>query len=200
VQERQCTAEIGDFRAGEIPLCGVRGSARVSPMSEAATDRVIWKGGPSQWTNFWIYVLCLMLAAVIVVGGVFMLPVLMALVIPLGWAGWAFLVVRCEVYELSEGRIRFYTGVLSRKIDEIELYRVKDSSVVQPFWLRVFGLGTVLMETSDRSHPRAELAAVKDPVGVREHLRKRVERIRDAKRAREVDFDGSGDGGGFDHA
>jgi uncharacterized membrane protein YdbT with pleckstrin-like domain len=169
-------------------------------MNAEASDTVIWKGGPSQWTNFWTYVLSLLLAGVIVTGGVFFLPVLIALVIPLGWAGWAFLVVRCEVYELSEQRIRFYTGVLNRKIDEIELYRVKDSSVVQPLSLRIFGLGNVMLETSDRSQPQAELAAVKDPIAVREHLRRCVERIRDAKRVREVDFDASGEGDGLESA
>jgi uncharacterized membrane protein YdbT with pleckstrin-like domain len=185
-------------RGGEIRLCGIRDSARVTAMSEEASDAVIWKGGPSQWTNLWTYVLCMLLAAVIVAGGVFMPPVLVGLVLPLGWAGWAFLVVRSEVYELSEERLRFYTGVFSRKIDEIELYRVKDSSVLQPFSLRIFGLGNVMIETSDRSHPHTELGAVKDPIAVREHLRKRVERIRDLKRVREVDFDGSGDGDGFE--
>lgn len=163
-------------------------------MSEQAQDVVIWKGGPSQWTNLWTYVLCVLLAAVIVTGGVFMPPVLAALVLPLGWAAWAFLVVRCEVYELSEQRLRFYTGVLSRKIDEIELYRIKDSSVVQPLSLRIFGLGNVSMETSDRSHSHIQLVAVKDPIAVREHLRKNVERIRDLKRVREVDFDSTGEG------
>jgi uncharacterized membrane protein YdbT with pleckstrin-like domain len=171
-------------------------------MNEESNESVVWKGGPSQWTNFWTLALCVVLAAAIVAGSILAVfpPLLIALVIPLGWAGWALLVLRCEVYELTEQRLRFSSGVFSRRIDEIELYRVKDSSVAQPFVLRLFGLGNVLVETSDRNQPQVCLAAVKDPVGVREHLRRQVERIRDSKRVREVDFDDRDDSGDFEPA
>jgi len=75
----------------------------------------------------------------------------------------------------------------------VELYRVKDTRIVRPIWLRVFDLGNIELETSDRTHPKPVLTAIGDAIEVREHLRKYVEILRDEKRVREVDFDETGD-------
>ncbi len=143
-------------------------------------------------TNFWPYVGCLILAGGVVAGGVFFPPAFGLLVVPAGIALARYLIIRCRVYELTSDRLRLYNGVFNRTIDEIELYRVKDSTITQPFWIRVFGLGNVVLDTSDRSHPTAEMLAISDPQGVRELVRANVERLRDQKRVREVDFDGAG--------
>jgi hypothetical protein len=70
---------------------------------------------------------------------------------------------------------------------------VKDTQIQQPILYRLFGLGHVILETSDRSHPKATLNAIKGPREVGEILRREVESLRDKKRVREVDFDESGD-------
>lgn len=70
---------------------------------------------------------------------------------------------------------------------------MKDSRLLRPFWLRIFGLANVQLETSDRTHPKPVLTAIKNAAEVREHLRKHVELLRDQKRVREVDFDETGD-------
>ncbi|CAN5299374.1 hypothetical protein BH23VER1_BH23VER1_19520 [soil metagenome] len=160
-------------------------------------ESTVWKASSSQLTNFWILLGCLLLAAGVVAGGLFFPPVFALLAVPAGIALWRYLVVRCRVYELTTDRLRFYEGVFSRTIDEIELYRIKDSTIVQPFWIRIFGLGNVVLDTSDRSHPTATMFAISDATQVRELLRASVERLRDQKRVREVDFDGSG-GENFD--
>jgi hypothetical protein len=59
----------------------------------------------------------------------------------------------------------------------------------RPFWYRVFGLSTLVIETSDRSQPRIEIKAVHRGDELRETLRKQVEFWRDKKRVREVDFE-----------
>jgi hypothetical protein len=74
-------------------------------------------------------------------------------------------------------------------MDDVELYRVKDTSMERPFWYRMFGLSTLIIETSDRSQPRIEIKAVHNGDDLRETLRKQVEFWRDRKRVREVDFD-----------
>jgi uncharacterized membrane protein YdbT with pleckstrin-like domain len=112
---------------------------------------------------------------------------------PLLWMGWNFLTVRCRVYELTDQRLRMYEGVLNQKIDELELYRVKDTTMSRPFWLRLFGLCTLSLDTSDRSHPKVEIEAVGDGDNLRETLRRQVEHWRDRKRVREVDFEEGGD-------
>ena len=108
-------------------------------------------------------------------------------------AGWKWLVVRCQRFEITSERLRLIQGVLNQDIDEIELYRVKDTRVLRPLWLRLFGLGNVVLETSDRTHPNLVLTAIKDAMEVRERLREHVEILREQKRVREVDFDQTGD-------
>ena len=74
-------------------------------------------------------------------------------------------------------------------MDEIELYRIKDSTVDNPFILRILGLGNIRLITSDKSTPVITIPAIKDAREVRETIRKRVEYLRDKKRVREVDYE-----------
>lgn len=157
-------------------------------------ETILWKGTSSQVTNFWIFGACLLVAAGAVVGGLFFPPAFALLALPVGFALWEMVVVKMRVYELTSQRLRLYTGVLNRRIDEIELYRVKDTVVEQPFWMRLFGLGTLVLQTSDRSHPSVKIPAIGDVLEVRELVRTHVEQLRDRKRVREVDFEGSDDG------
>jgi uncharacterized membrane protein YdbT with pleckstrin-like domain len=157
------------------------------------SEEILWKGSPSQILNLGRYLLALLLAVGIGVGGFFFPPAWAALVLPLGWALWRYLVVRCRVYELTSERLRLYHGVLNQRIDEVELYRVKDGTMERPFWFRMFGLSTLLLDTSDRSHPKVEIEAVADGVNLRETLRRQVEFWRDRKRVREVDFEEGGE-------
>ena len=162
-------------------------------------ENVIWKGRPSQILNFWTFVLCLLLTAAIVTGALLsgIIPIAAAAVLPLGWAFWKFLVVRCRIYELTSQRIRMYEGVFNQVIDEVELYRVKDTTILRPFILRLFKLGNIELLTSDRTHHKILMEAIPDGVTVREHIRGYVETVRDQKRVREVDFDNA-DGDGDD--
>ncbi len=172
--------------------------------SANVSEELLWKGSPSQVLNLGKYLIALLVAAGIAVGGMFFPPAWAALVLPLGWALWIFVETRCIRHELTTERIRLYEGVFNQKMDDVELYRVKDTSMERPFWYRVFGLSTLVIETSDRSQPRIEIKAVRDGLGLREMLRKQVEYWRDRKRVREVDFDESGtlaeDGGMDDEA
>ena len=136
-----------------------------------------------------------MLAAGILFGGVFLPPVFAALVLPAAYLVWRYLVVRTQVFELTSERLRVTRGVINQKIDEIELYRVKDSVMVRPWWMRLTGLASIVLETSDRTMPDLVIPAIHGGAEVREILRKNVELQRDRKRVRETDFDdGGGDG------
>lgn len=159
------------------------------------SEETLWKGRPAQIINIWKFILAFLLAVAIgVCAIVFDLgPLWFALLIPLAWAAWIYVVVRCRVYELTSERLRLYNGVLNQRIDEIELYRVKDTVIERPFWLRIFGLSSIVLDTSDRSHPIVELEAIPGGIDLRNLLRKQVEYWRDRKRVREVDFEEGGD-------
>ena len=154
-----------------------------------------WKGSPSQWLNLGPFAAALLAIVAIGIGGLFFPPAWVALVIPLVYLLWRYLVVRMEVFELTSERLRVTQGVINQKIEEIELYRVKDSLMVRPWWMRLTGLASIVLETSDRTLPHLTIPAIREGDQVRELLRKHVELQRDRKRVRETDFDEVGGDG-----
>ena len=154
-------------------------------------ENSIWKGSPSQWLNIGPFSVSLLFFAVIIGGAVISsFPLaLFALVLPIGFATWKFLVVKTQVFELTSERLRITRGVINQQVDEIELYRVKDSLMVRTWWMRLTGLASIQLETSDRSMPNLVIPAIHGGTEMRELLRKQVEAQRDKKRVREMDFD-----------
>jgi len=158
----------------------------LTPMSEESS---LWKDHSSQWLNFGAYAGSAVVAVGIVIGGIAFPPAFAALAAPLLYALWRYLVIRTRVYELSCERLRITSGVINQHIDEIELYRVKDTLVLRPWWMRLTGLASISLETSDRTLPKLVIPAIRDGWKTREMLRKQVETQRDKKRVREMDFD-----------
>jgi uncharacterized membrane protein YdbT with pleckstrin-like domain len=156
-------------------------------------EKSLWKGSSSQWLNLGPFTAALIAAAGIAVGSLFFPPALIALVLPVAYMLWRYLVVRTQVFELTNERLRVTHGVINQKIDEVELYRVKDSMLVRPWWMRLTGLATIVLETSDRTMTSLEFPAIHSGAEVREILRKQVELERDRKRVREMDFDNHGE-------
>lgn len=160
-------------------------------------ESTFWKDSPSQWLNIGHYSLALVLSAIVIASGIFFPPAFIGLIVPFLYALWRYLTVRCQTFELTTERLRISTGVINQSIDEVELYRVKDILIVRKWWMRLTGLGTVHLETSDRSLPKLDIPAIRDCINLREDLRKKVEAMRDKKRVREMDFDETGDSEGF---
>jgi len=152
-------------------------------------ENTLWKGSPSQWLNGGVFSATLLLGAGVCIGGYYWSPALAGLVVPLGYALWKSLVVRAQVYELTSERLRITRGVINQQVDEIELYRVKDSQLRRVWWMRLVGLSSITLESSDRTLPDVVIPAIPNGMAVRELLRKQVEAQRDKKRVREVDFD-----------
>jgi uncharacterized membrane protein YdbT with pleckstrin-like domain len=154
----------------------------------------LWKGSSSQWLNLGPFTAAFIAAVGISIGSLFFPPGFIALIIPVSYIIWKYLVVRTSIFELTSERLRITAGILNQRIDEIELYRVKDSQMVRPWWMRLTGLASIVMETSDRSMPTLIIPAVPGGAEIRELLRKHVEIQRDRKRVREMDFEGQADG------
>lgn len=162
-------------------------------------ENVVWKGRSHQIVNFWPLVIALLVAIGVFVGAYFSSPWLALVgILPLAYAGWLWLGTKLMVFELTSERIRIHEGILNQQINEVELYRVKDTKLEKPFWMRVFGLSSIVMTTSDRSLPKLTIPAVRNGIEIREKLRKQVELLRDKKRVREVDFEGGDTGDDMD--
>lgn len=155
-------------------------------------ETTFWKGSPSQWLNIGHFSLAVLIAIGIIVAGIFFPPAFIALIIPAAYIIWRYLTVRCQIFELTTERLRITKGIINQKIDEVELYRVKDILIERKWWMRITGLGSVHLQTSDRSLPNVDITAIRDCINLREELRKLVEAVRDRKRVREMDFDDAG--------
>lgn len=156
-------------------------------------ENVLWKGSPSQWLNLGPFTAAMLLVAGIAVGGLFFPPAFAGLLLPLLYAIWKYLSVRTRVFELTSERLKITSGVINQHVDEIELYRVKDSQLLRSWWMRLTGLASVNLETSDRTMPSLVIPAIRRGAEMRELLRKQVELQRDRKRVRELDFDDAAD-------
>jgi uncharacterized membrane protein YdbT with pleckstrin-like domain len=154
-----------------------------------STETTLWEGRPSQWLNLGPFLIALTVGIAIGIGGVFFMPAWGLEVVPVLYLIWRWLKVRSQKFELTSERLRVTEGIFNQKIDEIELYRVKDIAMERPLWMRMTGLASVLLDTSDRSMPKLTLPAISNGVELREQLRKQVEEIRDKKRVREVDME-----------
>jgi uncharacterized membrane protein YdbT with pleckstrin-like domain len=102
-------------------------------------------------------------------------------------AFYLFIKIATMKYEISSQRLLVYTGIFTRKREEIELYRIKDYQVVIPFVIRIFGLGHIRIHTSDKSTPIVELRGLRKVYEVTDQLRECVEEQRRLKGVREFD-------------
>jgi uncharacterized membrane protein YdbT with pleckstrin-like domain len=160
-----------------------------------STETTLWRGGTSQLVHFWTYLFWILVAVGIGVAGTMLLnPLIYAgLVVPAIGLLVRWLTTRSTRYELTTQRLRKTSGIFTRKLDELELYRVKDSTLEQPFLLRFFGLGNVTVVSSDATLPLVQIAAVNDAYEMREKLRLAVESERDRKRVREMEVNSTTD-------
>jgi membrane protein YdbS with pleckstrin-like domain len=152
------------------------------------TEIQSWEGRPSQWANFAIYFVCALITGVLAFGAVnshgqasiFALLI----ILPAARAGVAYLNIRCRSYSLSSQRFRYSHGILSRHFEEVELYRIKDVVLDQPFFLRIIGLSNITVVGFDVVKPIERIRAIRDGKNVREMFRNLVETRRDAKSVR----------------
>ena len=149
-------------------------------MSEGTTttsnpgEQVIWAGSSSQVRNLHIYMLC----------GLFCW-----LIVPIFYALAQWVLLRSRYYELTTQRLRIRQGVFSKRTDELELYRVNDSTVYEPFWQRFFGVGNIVITTNDTSSPSITLEALPNAPEIREKLRTAIEQCRERKRVRVTEME-----------
>ncbi len=162
-----------------------------------AAEQELWRGHPSQVLNmevysFWAIVLLVAFIAVyfmvfdesrfwsaVILGGV-------ALVGFFNIAA-AYLHLRAIEYVVTTQRVRIISGIFSKDIQEIELFRVKDTAANQTFFLRLFGLGAITILSGDERQPRIVLSGVPQAVELREKLRQEVMTLRQRFGVREVD-------------
>lgn len=170
-------------------------SAATTP---AAAEEEMWRGHPSQILNasiyfFWAAVLIVTLFALvalnvfnestfwgaIIIGAVALLALINVAV--------AYIHLHAIEYVVTTQRVRVVSGIFSKDIQEIELFRVKDTMAHQSFFLRLFGLGTITILSGDERLPRLVLSGVPQAIELREKVRAEVMTLRQRFGVREVD-------------
>ena len=87
-------------------------------------------------------------------------------------------------YSMSDDRIFFEKGLLNMKFEEILLYRVRDISMKITLGQRIFGVGSILLQSSDKTAPVLEIKNVKNPRQVKEMIHQQVEQVKEQRRMR----------------
>jgi len=94
-------------------------------------------------------------------------------------------------YSVANGRLYIKQGFISSREDECLLYRILDITMVRSVPQRLFGTGTIEMNTKDRSTPVIKLQNVSNPQKVKRLLSDLIEGEREAKKVVGKDMYGS---------
>ena len=136
--------------------------------SHTIPPTILWQDRPSPLMHLGLYLSCVLL-------------------LPLPLALWRYLQAHTTYYTLTGERLICQQGVLHRTSDEVELYRIKDYTIVSPLLYRWFGLADLVLMTSDQTHPTLVLRGITDAHAVKELIRQQVEILRVQKGVREID-------------
>lgn len=91
---------------------------------------------------------------------------------------WGFLRVIAVSYRVDTLRVEVERGILRRRIDNLELWRVKDIQFRQSLSQRMLGLGDIVLHTSDSTNPVIELRGIQGARALYDSLRDAVDAVR----------------------
>jgi uncharacterized membrane protein YdbT with pleckstrin-like domain len=160
---------------------GVVTSATLAPTQNTDSGRELFRGRPAHASQAGSYLIA---ALALALGGasIAFLPnpysywlagafAILALVIAL--RGW--LRILATAYRLSSQRLEIERGIIAKRIDNLELWRVRDVSFRQGVLDRILGVGAVLLTSSDASHPEVKIEGIKGARDLYDKLRAAVD-------------------------
>ncbi|MFX0132605.1 MAG: PH domain-containing protein [Candidatus Hodarchaeota archaeon] len=166
-------------------------SANSIPINKSQElERTIWQGSPSNITIIGTYLKYSLVAIFFILTYVFIgviwlpdLKIILAYII----AGiilililkicWIWLVLKSTKWTLTTERFNYEIGIFSRRIENMELYRIKDITLRKPLFCRIFGCGYVDLITTDKTDPYlTNIGAIKNPEDLFQMIRKYNER------------------------
>lgn len=123
-------------------------------------EKIIYEGSPSQWTNFKVYLLCLIFCMTVV-------PIFVAL--------YYYFLVKCTKTTITTKRIIVERGLFSKRTDEIFLKRVTDTKLFELFFLRLVGLSNLTIYSTDKTIGEVSVEAIHNGREIWNQLRAAVE-------------------------
>jgi len=85
------------------------------------------------------------------------------------------------VVTITTQRIRIDRGIVSKRTEIIELYRVDDFEILHPWGMRLLGYGVLRVRSSDRAAPALDLTGLRDVESLYEQLRAAALRERELR-------------------
>ena len=83
---------------------------------------------------------------------------------------------RSRHYRLTTRRVVVETGVLGKRLEQVDLYRVSDYTVLRPLGQRLLGTGDLVLRTLDRTSPVVAIQGIRtDVVALYERIRAATE-------------------------
>lgn len=147
-------------------------------------EKTVYQGCPSQIRNFLPFT-----GALLFIGAVFAAAiisennlVLLLLILPLFYAVWKWLEIKTNQLTITDQRIITSHGVLNKTTNETELYRVRDTKVEEPWNYRLFGLGSIIVYTTDEDKATHYFTGYAKPHWLKDQIRNNAEIYRQKKR------------------
>jgi uncharacterized membrane protein YdbT with pleckstrin-like domain len=96
-------------------------------------------------------------------------------------------------YKITSQRVVIERGLFSKRMEQIDLYRVVDFVVERPFGQRIMGTGNIVLEAMDKTTPEVRIQAVKtDVMALYERLRYAANQEKQRRGVRVLDVEQAG--------
>lgn len=106
------------------------------------------------------------------------------------WCGLPWTFTKCQ---FTKDKFTIESGLFTKVEDEIRLYRITDITLKQTFMQRMFGLGSIICSSSDRTTGDFIIKNIKNSKEVKETLSDLIERARKENRVFSREVLGYGD-------
>jgi membrane protein YdbS with pleckstrin-like domain len=184
---KHCGSMLNESGPADVPR------AALAPSTDEP-KATLFEGTPSWRAFFGSYALIFLLTPVVAGGGLWaamhwqaptlwqVLSVAIALALGAIFFFVTTLVRRSTRYRLSNRSVEHEVGVFSKKIDVLELWRIKDLRYRQSLLDRMLGIAHIDIYTKDVTTPQFEIVGIPEARQVFEQLRDNIEIQRQSKR------------------
>lgn len=141
---------------------------------------VYYEGSPKLRGELGQFSLCVLIGAGLILSPAF-LPVdlppwawLLAFAAGFVLLAFPFLLVRTTRYRITNYRIDYEHGILTKRLDTLELWHVADIQLRQSILNRMLRVGTISILSNDDTTPKLDLLAIPNPRPLFEALKQRI--------------------------
>lgn len=157
-------------------------------------DQILWTGKLSQIKNLidfiWLGLAFLfgLMCAIIASSTIVTYGFLIFTLVIAGYAAYRYLKTASTIITIDSNRVKLVTGILNKNSYGFELFRLQNINALQPFWMRPYGVGTLVFHTSDDTVPMLILEGMPTPFQLRETINIAAVELRFARGIQEVNY------------